>query len=129
MSGAERFDPPEAREISLLGAVNVMLRHRRILFGVPFVMAVGSAIGGLVRGHHYTSRSSFAPQASDDRGSRFVGLAAQFGLNLGRGAATQSVDFYAELLKSQEVLRAAVLTQYRFAATKGSAETVEASLV
>src|SRR5256885_6035798 len=25
------FDPPEAREISLLGAVNVMLRHRRIL--------------------------------------------------------------------------------------------------
>lgn len=129
LSGTQRSEPLAVREISLLGAVNVMLRHRRILFGVPFLMASGSVIGGLVRGHHYTSRSSFAPQASDDRSSRFAGLATQFGLNLGRGAAIQSVDFYAELLKSQELLRAAVLTQYRFAATKGSADTVEGSLV
>ncbi|HEV8357462.1 MAG TPA: hypothetical protein VGQ17_11925, partial [Gemmatimonadales bacterium] len=100
-----------------------------VLLGVPFLVALASAIGGLIRGPHYTSRSSFAPQASDDRESRFLGLAAQFGLNLGRGTPTQSVDFYAELLKSQEVLRAAVLTRYRVVPQRRSADTVEGSLV
>jgi uncharacterized protein involved in exopolysaccharide biosynthesis len=129
MSAVEPFEPVAPREISLLGVANLMLRRRRILVGVPFLVAFGSAIGALVRGPQYTSRSSFALQASDERGSRLLGLAAQFGFNLGKEAGSQSLDFYAELLKSQEVLRAAVVTRYRFAVTKGSTDTLEGSLI
>ena len=129
MNAVGPFEPQAAREISLLAVANLMLRRRRILFGVPFLLAFGSAIGALVRGPHYTSSSSFAIQASEDRSSRLLGLAAQFGLNLGKEAGSQSLDFYAELLKSQEVLRAAVVTRYRFAVAKGSVDTLEGSLI
>jgi uncharacterized protein involved in exopolysaccharide biosynthesis len=64
----------------------------------------------------FTSTTSFVPQPPSGTASSLPGLAAQLGLAVPAVDPSQSPAFYADLLKSREVLRQAVLTTYAFTA-------------
>jgi len=100
--------------ISLIGVMNVMLRHRHVLIGLPtasFLLVVGLVVWPP---RTYTSSASFMPQSSEGVQSVFSGLAEQFGVNLPSGMPGRSPYFYAELLQSRRVLNAVVEGPYSF---------------
>jgi len=117
---------PEAR-ISLVGTAIVLLRHRRVVAGCTVVVFVATLAYTLLF-PKYTAESSFTPNGTQGLASQFAGLAAQFGVNIG-GGSDQSVDFYAELVKSQALLTELARTRFRFAKTIGGADTLEGTLI
>src|SRR5881296_959910 len=85
-------------EMSVVGLVNTLLRHPRLLIGLPIgVTALAILLGLLFR--TYTAASSFVPQEPGSSISELMGLAAQFGVSLGQGQEGQgaSPEFYAAL--------------------------------
>src|ERR1041384_4395207 len=89
-AGGEPFraEPDDAR--ALVGALTVMLRYRvQIVFFallLPFIAGVLTLMGK----RHYTSTSSFVPQAKTQGSSNLAGLAAQLGVQVGAGDQSQS---------------------------------------
>src|SRR5437899_7129763 len=103
LTGASR--PGYDEEMSVVGLLNVLLRHLRLLMGVTVgVAVVAVALGLLFR--TYTAASTFVPQESGSSISQLMGLAAQFGISLGQGQEGQgaSPEFYASLVKSRNLL-------------------------
>src|SRR3989442_1551735 len=83
------------------------------------MLVTGCAIGmcavvvtGTLLRRNYVAVSSFMPQTSQTTASRFAGLAAQLGVSLGNTGGSESVPFYAELVRSRELLQEVALTQY-----------------
>lgn len=76
--------------------------------GVGLVTALGAA---LLRGPQYSALAAFVPQVGDATPSGLAGLASQLGVQIG-GSRGESIEFYARLLKSQEILREAATTHY-----------------
>lgn len=110
---------PGPDEISLVDLANSILRRRRMVAwcGVGlFAVVVGAT---LLQTRVYTAGASFIPQAGQ-QASGLSGLAAQFGLALPTAEATQSPDFYASLVRSREVMGAAVAASYTFRADTGT---------
>jgi uncharacterized protein involved in exopolysaccharide biosynthesis len=112
------------RQISLPYA---LLRHRRLVIGVPVGVLVAFIAAMLMRGPLYTAQSSFTPEQPENMSSRFAGLAAQFGIPVSGTALGNPVRFYADLLTSRDLLRDAVLTKYRLGAdaTTGAVQEVD----
>lgn len=109
--GPSRSDV-ESDEVSLVSLVNVLLRHRRIMVGVPLVVATVLVGLGLLSRRTYTVNASFMPQTAQSQASRFTGVAAQFGISIPQSEAGNSPQFYADLLGSNNILRKAVESQY-----------------
>jgi len=126
-SGSRRQEAENARrarvkgDVTLMEVVNFLLRHRRLLFAticLPFGIVV---IGRSFVRQSYTSSASFMPQAAD-RAAGLASLAAQFGIGaLGKGD-NQSPAFYADLLKSREVMQAVLEATYVFPTDTGEAK-------
>ncbi len=114
------------RELSLLGIVNVLLRHRRIVIGLPVVLAFLVVGVGLVLPRTWTAKATFMPQSNAGSLSRLAGLAAQLGVNVPTEDPGQSPEFYAELVGSDPILREAVTTEYRVV---DGGDTVRADLI
>lgn len=146
--GSERRRPPvvvepvywedDAEEISLIRLVNVLLEHRRIVVGLPLLVAFLVVGYTMLQPRSWTSSASFMPQGGGTGGqlSRISGLAAQFGVNVPTGESGESPQFYAELLRSREILESAARTRYDFtvdgdagAGTAASPDTLSGSLV
>ncbi|HET9040953.1 MAG TPA: hypothetical protein VFN40_12315 [Gemmatimonadales bacterium] len=103
-----------------LMVINAILRQRRVAIGVPLAAVVAALVLALLPRHNFVASSQFMPQASDARGPQLAGLAAQFGFTLGGGTANpESSDFYAELLRSRELLTDVAQTEYRFRTPDG----------
>lgn len=100
----ERFAP----EVSFVDLLNVLLRARRGIARTVFLTLAAVLALTLVWPRSYASRASFMPQARKTSGGSLVGLAAQFGVDIPQGDPGQSPAFYAELLRSDDVLRTAV---------------------
>ncbi len=102
-------EPPLLAGGTIFSALNALLRHRALVLGCALVL--GAAAGALTfaRERTYSSSSSFMPEG---RQSPVGGLAAQLGLALPGTSGSDSPDFYADLLKSRELLGAAVTTAY-----------------
>lgn len=115
--------------LTILSLVNLVLREWRLVVWPGVVLAVLVATYLVIRGPEYTAKSIFEPQNRSSEISRIAGLAAQFGLNLPRPSTGESLDFYAELLRSRELLGAAVQTNYRFATEPGSPDTLSGTLI
>lgn len=77
--------------------------------------AVGLAVLVLgwttLAGRTYTTRSSFIPE-DRRQGSNLSGLAAQLGVQVGGSDLSQSPQFYADLITSDEILRRASMSLY-----------------
>ena len=122
--------PPAAQsrsQYSMLWLVNVLLKGRRLLVGVPAALVLLTAVITLLQPRQFEAEASFVPQATSNPALRYAGLAAQFGINVGSlGGAGEGADFYVELLESTGILREAVLTKFRYVAGR---DTIEADLV
>lgn len=108
----------ETDEVSLVGLANVLLRHWRIVFTVPLVLATVLVGLGLLSRRTYTVNVSFMPQTAQAQVSRFAGVAAQFGIAIPQAESGESPQFYADLLRSHDILRKTVESQYRLQAGK-----------
>ncbi|MBI4420520.1 MAG: hypothetical protein HY560_06810 [Gemmatimonadetes bacterium] len=110
----------------------MLLRRWRLVLGIPAVLFVFTATTSLLFRHRrWIAESKFAPQlAPASQSQQLVGLAAQFGISVGGGGGgTETLDFYAELLRSRELLREAILTRYRVPCPAGIADTAGRNLI
>ena len=72
--------------------------------GFAMIVAVLGASTGLLRARTWTASAAFVPQNADASRSRIAGLAAQLGVTVPGGDRTQSPDFFAELVRTRNVL-------------------------
>jgi uncharacterized protein involved in exopolysaccharide biosynthesis len=79
--------------------------HWRVLVGAPLAAALAAAVVSLVRGPEFVAQARFSPEGGKSTAVRLAPLAAQFGLEgaLG-GEPTESLHFYAEVLRSNDLL-------------------------
>jgi uncharacterized protein involved in exopolysaccharide biosynthesis len=102
----------EVDGLSLLALANVALRHRWLAFRV-MLLVIGLTVGYvLLQPATYTVSSSFRLQTRDRTVSNLTGLATQLGFSMPTTDATQTPAFYVDLLRSREILGAAVTHQY-----------------
>lgn len=108
-----RSDAPEGLasppEITMWAFLNVLLRHRRLVFGVPMLGALVTAAISLAAPREYVASASFVVEGYRGQQSNLAVLANQFGLG-GSRVNSNSPEFYAYLVESREVLRSAVMT-------------------
>jgi uncharacterized protein involved in exopolysaccharide biosynthesis len=100
-------------EISLLELVNVLLKRWRTVVGLPLATALVVAVISVVTPLTYTATTTFVPEVR--RQARLpaglAGLATQFGLPIG-AEPSESPRFYADVVKSREVLERILLSEY-----------------
>lgn len=101
---------------SFIGFAVVLLRQRFFILRVVILSVLIALITALAERREFTAQSVFMPQGRA-AATAMTGLAAQLGLAIPTGDATQNPDFYADLLKSHPVLEAAVMTTYRDSST------------
>jgi len=89
-----------------------LTRERRWLLWPPLLFAFVAAVVTVLLPRQFRVQVSFTPQTQASSASRFAGIAASLGVGLPGTLAGESVDFYSDLLKSPELLRATVLTTY-----------------
>ena len=117
------FDrPPAGDDLTLVGILGFGLRHRRVILATGLALFLAVTIVTFVRHRTYTSTAMFMPQATEGALSRLSGLAATFGVTVPGTDPGSSPDFYADLLKSRDVLRHTVETRYAFVAQGDSTE-------
>lgn len=116
-------------EISLVRLLNVLLRHRRVVLGLSAGAALLAVVITLILPRTYTAETSFLPQAAERDVSRLAGLAAQFGFSLPGTRTGEVPQFYADLLRSRELLQATVHGPYDLGTARGNPEGSPASLV
>jgi uncharacterized protein involved in exopolysaccharide biosynthesis len=81
--------------------------HPVVVLGLPFTAALVTAGIVLIVPSTYASSASFVPEARSQTRlpAGLSGIASQFGFNIG-GEASRSPAFYADLLRSREILSA-----------------------
>jgi len=122
-------EPPRSRtdEPGILGLLSVLLSRWRLVIGVPVIAASTALAGSFLDPDIYTATVTFVPEQRPDSRlpSGLAGIASQFGISIG-GEASQSPRFYAELVKSRELLERLLLSSYTDArqGSLGSADSV-----
>ena len=105
-------DRPASLRLSIVDLTEIMARHLRVLVGVPLAIAAACVLYVLLVGRTYRADSSFAPEAPGGAMQRVAGLAAEFGVTLGASNGSESVDFYADLVRSRTILEQVVKQRY-----------------
>src|SRR4051812_19959820 len=98
-------------ETSVVEIANVLLRSRFVIAACGLLIAGAAVLNARLR-PEYTATSIFVPQATERGTSQLAGLAAQFGLNVAGTSNGDGPEFYAQLIKSRDLLRDAALTKY-----------------
>ena len=107
--GRHALGTPE--DVSILGIVNAVLRRRWVI--LTAVIGVTALLVGfaLVRKRVSISTSSFMPE-QQRASTSLSGIASQFGLSIPSQQGSESPQFYVDLLRSPDILGAAVDTKY-----------------
>ena len=102
-----------SREATLLDIGIILLQRWRLMLGLPFAVAALTAAVSLLMRPIYTASTSFVPEpvAGSQVPASLAGLAGQFGLSLGTDAS-RSPRFYADVLKSREILERTLQSRY-----------------
>ncbi|HUG40849.1 MAG TPA: hypothetical protein VMM12_10200 [Longimicrobiales bacterium] len=111
--------------LSSIALVNVALRHIRLLVLVPLVTVVIAGAVAMLGGETYTAESTFRPQTPNIQAGGLAGLAAQFGMNVGSLGEGESVDYFARLIESREILTDVVRSEYAVAGGDGEARRAD----
>lgn len=114
MNSASRVD-----DVSLVGILTPILRHRYLIARVVAVVFLGVVLVAVLRPRSYSGTASFMPQ-SRRMPSSLAGLAGQFGFALPLDEPSQSPAFYVDLVRSREILGAVVDSQYTIPAESGA---------
>src|SRR6266571_4757390 len=90
-----------------------LLRHRRLLLGGPVACAFVIGVVSLFIRPTYTATTTFVPETNSQTRlpANLGGLAAQFGFSFG-SEASKSPKFYAEVLRSRELMEHVLLDKY-----------------
>ena len=113
----EETRAPAAERAGALELGTVLLKRWRLVVGLPLVAATLAAGVTLLLPPRFTATVTFVPeQRSPNRGGAgggggLVGIAGQLGIPLGMDP-TQSPRFYAQVLKSRELLTRVLLTKF-----------------
>jgi tyrosine-protein kinase Etk/Wzc len=116
--------PQDRDETSLLSLLNALLRRWRLVIGLPLVAALIVAVVSLLVPSTYTATTTFVPEARSQARlpAGLAGLAGQFGLSIG-SEATESPRFYADVVKSRELLERILLSQYEVQTSENHADS------
>src|SRR5687768_6622275 len=100
-------------ERGLLDFGRLLARRRRLVITIPILAALVTGIISLLVPPTYTATTSFVPEATTQSRlpANIAGLASQFGLSLG-SEASKSPKFYAEVLRSREIMEHVLLSRY-----------------
>jgi len=101
------------QDISLVGALNTVLRRWRVAFGLPLLLAALTGLVSLVVRPTYTATTTFVPEVRSQNRlpSGLVGLAGQLGVSIGADPS-QSPRFYGDVVRSRELLERTLLSRY-----------------
>ncbi|MEO7962883.1 MAG: Wzz/FepE/Etk N-terminal domain-containing protein [Gemmatimonadaceae bacterium] len=104
--------PRDTAPPSLLGALTVLLRRRRLILFITFLFAISAT--GLVatRPRTWTATALFMPQAKRTA-SNLSGIAAQIGIAIPLSDGGLSPAFYAELMHTDVILHPLAAASYR----------------
>ena len=107
----------ETRPLEL---VNLLLRRRRLVVTLPLGVALLAGVASLLVSPTYTAITTFVPEVSADARmpAGLAGLAGQFGIALG-GEASQSPQFYADLIESRELMERVLRARYPRSSEEG----------
>ena len=101
------------RERAALRVLTTAVRRKQLVLGVPLLAALAGAALALLQGPSYSAESRFTPQVREGTHAKLAGLASQFGINVPMsGSINESIDFYASLLNSTQLLRETVLSHF-----------------
>src|SRR5438093_455858 len=105
---------PLEQDISLVGALNTVLRRAPVVFGLPLIAALLTGLVTLVVPPTYTATTTFVPEVRSQNRlpAGLVGLAGQLGVSIGADPS-QSPRFYGDVVRSRELLERTLLTRYR----------------
>jgi uncharacterized protein involved in exopolysaccharide biosynthesis len=111
-SAASKEEAP-TDDVNLLLVLNTFLRHWRVVVGIPAIALIVAFIAAVITPPTFTATSTFVPEAATQSRlpSSLSGLAGQFGINLGSEPA-QSPRFYADLVRSREIMEHVLLTRF-----------------
>jgi uncharacterized protein involved in exopolysaccharide biosynthesis len=94
-------------------------RHVKLIGVLAASLFVITVLALSVSDDRFASSESFVPQSSSQT-SALAGVAAQFGVVAGGSDATQSPAFYADLLKSREVLTTVLRNRFEYTGMNGN---------
>jgi len=99
--------------LTLVGALNILLRRLPIVAGVPLTVTLLAVLGSFLVPATYTAATSFVPEARTQNRmpTGIAGLASQLGVPLGT-EPTESPQFYADVLRSRQLLERVLLSRY-----------------
>src|SRR5882762_10320105 len=99
--------------MTLLDLLGMLRRRWQMLLGLPVVFAIITVAITFLMRPTYTASTTFVPEAGAGSSlpSGLAGLAGQFGLSLGADAS-RSPRFYADVLKSRELLERVLQTRF-----------------
>lgn len=128
--GALRAAWSSQRFVLIGDVLEVLLRRRRLVLGLPTAMGILGFLFFQFFGQ-FVANSTITPEDPGSGLAQFAGLAARFGAGVpGLGGQTEtSVDFYAEVLNSNALLADVVQKQYKFATEPGGVDTVSGTLI
>lgn len=117
-----REPPPLEAPTSLIDLVDVAVRWWRMLIVWPIVCGLGGGVIALVLPRSYTATTRFTPEAQTAQRlpAGLAGLAGQFGVSVGEDAA-QSPRFYADVLRSRELMERVLRGVYPLPGSTGAA--------
>ena len=118
----------ESGEISLIAPLTASLRRWRLVIFGPLLTGILAVGLGLIN-RNYVSESMFMPETPSGPNAQLIGLAAQFGINLGGPETALSVDFYRTLIQRRELLEAAGQTEYSFVTNDEPPDSIHADLL
>jgi uncharacterized protein involved in exopolysaccharide biosynthesis len=111
-------------EISIVEVLTIILRYRRPLVAIALSCATLFGVWRMAQPPMYTASASFIPQAPQRGASGAAALARQFGVATGGlEQPGQSPQFYAELVRSREILSQAATARYAVDTAERGAET------
>ena len=89
------WDPEPETSDSLLPLATTLLRARRLLVRLAIAGLILGVLTGLIQKRTYSSHAAFTPQ-SRRASANLAGLAAQFGIAVPAGDASQSPAFFSD---------------------------------
>jgi uncharacterized protein involved in exopolysaccharide biosynthesis len=115
-----------AEDVSLTELLGPLVRRRKLLVAIPVGCALLGVLVSLVMPSVYTAQTSITPVSSSSSGglsgsalASLAGLAGQLGVSAGVGTAI-APEFFAEVLKSRELLTATLESRFKDPGAKGS---------
>ena len=122
------FAEREFGRLTPLWVAGVLLRDRGRLLRAAVIGGVIGLVVGFLRPATFTTEFSFTPQVGDAAdGAGLASLAGQFGVSLGGlGGTAQTPEFYADLLRTREILTPVASSEYHYVADE---DTVVGTLV